>query len=211
MKAEIASECSRLRTRLGLRGAKTGKIALGYLLLLSIFGVLLPWLKGRDFLDSVTLGAYALLGVIFAAPAAAAEFEDVPTRSRVLARVAVSVAYGEVIAGSMLLLGLATVYLSHWGRIVVGPDLRSLGECALLGFSLSLAVCAAAAWMTLRFSPTASKASIRMVFFGLLAAFYLRSGWLPLVALRGAAIALLLSLAFLLAARAVAGGRSGKQ
>ena len=212
MRADLASESSRLRMRLGFREAQWTKAAVGYLILIGVFGVFLPWLKGRDFLDSVILGAYSLLGVVFAAPAAAAKFEATPTRSEVLARVAVSVAYGELLAGSLVLLGLSTVYLSRWGRIVVGPDLRSLAECALLGVSLSLAICAAGAWVSVRFSPPAARTCVRMVFVGLLVSFYLRSGWLPAVALRAAGISMLISLVFLMAlgVRTVATGRSEK-
>jgi hypothetical protein len=212
MTAEFAAECSDLRERLGFQKPRWSKTALAYLLLTGVFGILLPFVKGRDFLDSVILGGYASLGVVFAAPAAGSEFEQTPSTPRVLARVVISVLYGELLAGALVLLGLLTIYISRWGRIVVGPDLRSLGECALLGVSLSLALSAFAAWTSLRFSPSASRRSIRLLFLGLLAAFYLRSGWLPAIALRGAAIALLLSLVFLiiLIARPVADGSREK-
>jgi hypothetical protein len=101
----------------------------------------------------------------------------------------------------MLLLGFTTVYALRWGRIVVGPDLQSLAECAAFGLMLSLAVSTAAVWLSVRFSPGIAKGVVRLVFLGLLAAFYFRSGWLPTVALRGAGIALLASMVFLLALR----------
>jgi hypothetical protein len=73
-----------------------------------------------------------------------------------------------------------------------------------------LAACTAASWISLRFSPGAAKGVVRVVFLGLLAAFYLRSGWLPTIALRGTGIALLASILFSLALRTTlaAGGRS---
>jgi hypothetical protein len=50
-----------------------------------------------------------------------------------------------------------------------------------------------------------------VAFLGLLAAFYLRSGWLPQVALRGAGIGLLASILFFLALRTtLAAGGSRK-
>jgi hypothetical protein len=94
----------------------------------------------------------------------------------------------------MLMLGITTVYLSRGGRIAVGPDLRSLAECAALGLMLSWAVSTATVWISLRTSPQTAKAVVRLVFLGLLAAFYFRSGWLPAVALRGAGFALLASI-----------------
>lgn len=194
MTAELAEEASNLRARLGFQDTGWMRVLPVYLLVIAIFGVFLPWQKGRDFLDSVILGAYACLGVVFAAPAAAPEFEKVPTIQTALARVLISVFYGELLAGAMLMLGITTAYVSRGGRIVVGPDLRSLAECAALGLMLSWAVSTAAVLTSLRTSPQTAKTVIRLVFLGLLAAFYFRSGWLPAVALRGAGFALLTSI-----------------
>lgn len=194
MKAELAEEASNLRTRLGFDRAGWMRSLPVYLLLVGIFGVFLPWLRGRDFLDSVILGAYACLGVVFAAPAAAAEFDRFPTMPRALARVVISVSYGELLAAVMLVLGIVTVYVSHGRRIVVGPDLQSLGECSAFGLALSGAVSMAAVWLTVRTSPRTAKGAVRLVFLGLLVVFYLRSGWLPAIALQGAGIALLASI-----------------
>jgi len=201
MQGALAKEASNLLTRLGFEGQGWIRSLPVYLLVIGVFGVFLPWLRGRDFLDPVILGAYACLGVVFAAPAAAPEFERLPTIQNALARVAISVFYGEVLAGTMLLLGIATVYVSRGGRIAVGPDLRSLGECAALGLALSWAVSTATVWLSLRTSPRAAKTAVRLAFLGLLAAFYLRSGWLPTVALRGAGIALLASILLFVALR----------
>jgi hypothetical protein len=209
MKAYLAKETANLRARLGFQGASWVRALPIYLVVIGVFGVFLPWQKGRDFLDSVILGAYACLGVVFAAPAAALEFERIPTVQQALARIGISVLYGEFIAGATLLLGIATVYVSRAGRIVVGPDLQSLAECAGLGLSLSLAVSTAAVWLSVRFSPRAAKTGVRLVFLGLLAAFYLRSRWLPTIALRGAGIALLAFILSFLALRAtLTGARS---
>ena len=97
MKADLAEEASKLRQRLGFQKASWIRALPVYLLVIGIFGVFLPWQKGRDFLDSVILGAYACLGIVFAAPAAAAEFEKDPTIQVALARVAISVLYGELV------------------------------------------------------------------------------------------------------------------
>lgn len=201
MKMGLAQEASDLRGRLGFQGPGWIRAMLLYLLLIGVFGVFLPWQKGRDFLDSVMLGAYACLGVVFAAPAAASPFENDPKIGRASARVAISVLYGELVAGAMLLLGIITVYVVHRDRILVGPDLQSLLECAAFGLALSLAVSTAAVWLSVRFSPGAAKGAVRVVFLGLLAAFYFRSGWLPSVALRGAGIALLASILFFIGLR----------
>ena len=202
MKAALAEEASNLRVRLGFQAAGWVRTMLVYLLVIGIFGVILPWQKGGDFLEPVVLGAYACLGVVFAAPMAALEFETRTTMRRALARVGISVLYGELVAGTLVAMGITTVYVSHGGRIVVGPDLPSLAECAALGLTLSLAVSTTAVWLSVQVSPGAAKTSVRVLLLGLLAAFYLRSGWLPTVALRGAAVALLAFVLALLALRA---------
>jgi len=210
MTAELAEEASNLRVRLGfLRAGWIRSLPL-YILVIGVFGVWLPWQKGRDFLDSVIRGAYGCLGVVFAAPVAAAEFERFPTVQKALARVVISVFYGELLAATMLVLGIATVYVSRGGRIVVGPDFQSLAECAALGFALSWAVSTAAVWLSLKISPRAAKTVVRLVFLALLAAFYLRSGWLPAAAVRGAGIGLLASVLLFVALRSTLTSRNPK-
>lgn len=201
MRSELADEASQLRAHLGFHATAWIRAMLLYLLLIAIFGVLLPWQKGREFLDSVILGAYACLGVVFAAPAAALGFEEIPALRKAVARVAISVLYGELVAGAILLVGMLTVYVLRWGRIVVGADLQSLAKCALFGLALSIAVSTTAVYLSVRFSPRVAKTAVRLVFLGLLAAFYLRSGWLPTVALRGAGIALAASILLIFALR----------
>lgn len=210
MKAELAEEASGLLTRLGFKNTGWTRTIPVYVLVIGIFGVFLPLQKGRDFLDSVILGAYACLGVVFAAPAAAPEFDQFPAARKALARIVITVLYGELLAGTLLLLGIATVYVSRAGRIVVGPDLQSLAECVALGLTLSWAVTTATVWISIRISPSAAKGAVRLVFLVLLAVFYLRSGWLPVVALRGAGIALLASLVFFAALRATLAAGSRK-
>jgi hypothetical protein len=205
MRAVLAEEASGLLARMGLRGRAWIRGVPIYILLLGVFGVFLPLQKGRDFLDAVMLGAYACLGVVFAAPAASSGFETRPTIGRAVARVFVCVLYGELIAGVMLLLAVSTVYISRGGRIVVGPDLRSLAECLALGCALSLAVTTAAVWLSVTFSPRLARGVVRLIFLGLMAAFYFRSGWLPTVALRGAGIGLLAWLLFFTGLRGTLG------
>jgi len=202
MSADLAEEASHLRVRLGLQGKGWIRSLPVYLVVIAVFGVFLPWQKGRDFLDSVILGVYACLGVVFAAPAAAAEFTTFPTIRHALTRVMISVFYGELVAVILLFLGLITVYILRAGRIVVGPNLQSLGECLALGLTVSWAVSTAAVWVSVRMSPRAAKNVVRLVFLGLLTAFYFRSGWLPAVALRGVGIALLACILSFLALRA---------
>src|ERR1700704_6683986 len=61
------------------------------LLILAVFGVVLPLLKGLDFFDPLILGAYTCMGVVFAPPAAASSFATA-SLSAAHARIAVCVA-----------------------------------------------------------------------------------------------------------------------
>jgi len=81
---------------------------------------------------------------------------------------------------------------------VVGPNLQSLSECLWFGLTMSLAITTAAVWLSVRFSPTVSRGVVRLMFLGLVAAFYLRSGWLPVIALRGAGLGLAAAVIFFL-------------
>lgn len=160
------------------------------------FGTWLPYLKGQDFLDAVVLGAYLCLSVVFAAPAAAGSFETLPPSfNAAVARIVVCVLYGTLMTFSMLLAGLIVVYTTR--VIVVGPDLRTLGETGAFAVMLALAVTSMVAWISVRYSPRLGKGSARIIFMGLLLLFFLNSRRLADVALTGAAISAVFALASL--------------
>jgi hypothetical protein len=56
MRAVLAEEASGLIGRLGFQGAAWIRAVPIYLFLIGIFGVFLPWQRGRSFLDAVILG-----------------------------------------------------------------------------------------------------------------------------------------------------------
>jgi len=143
------------------------------LLILAVFGVALPFLKGLDFFDPLILGAYTCLGAVFAPPAASSGFV-IPSRAGAEVRIAVCVAYGELMALGMTLLGVATVYFSHLGGPFFPPALDALLESAVFGFLLTIALSTMAVWLTLRYSPGIAKLALRLVFLALLAWFFLR-------------------------------------
>ena len=130
MRAALAEEASGLIARLGFQGPARIRAVPIYLVLIGIFGVFLPWQRGRSFLDAVVLGAYACLGVVFAAPSASSPFDGRPTISRAGARIAISVFYGELLAVTMLLGLVATFYLRS----------GCLPTVALRGAGITLAV-----------------------------------------------------------------------
>ena len=161
-----------------------------YVALIAVFGVLLPWTEGLDFLDPVMTAAYACLGVLFAGPASAEMFalKRPASLKAALQRVAKAVLYGEGLALTMLIAGVATVSISR-GRRLRLPELDVVGEAGLLGLMASAALALMAGWITLRFSHGAARRALRFVFLLMLVAFFFWSRWLADSALRGAAVA----------------------
>ncbi len=159
-----------------------------HLALVAVFGILIPLWKGVDFFDPAITAAYACIGMIFAAPAAAQGFSISRPQSmgEAFSRVGKAVLYGEVLAVLFTMVGVATVSLTHGPRLML-PELDVLGETALLGLTGSVAVAGLAGWVTLRFSATAARMGMRLIFLALLVAFFFSARRLPDVALGAAA------------------------
>jgi hypothetical protein len=169
------------------------RVVLLHLALIAIFGVLLPLRKGISFLDPVMISAYACLGVLFAAPAAAVAFAKgrPQTMREAFWRTAKAVGYGEGLALVILVAGVVTVSVSV-GRLLL-PELDVLAEAALLGLAASIALALLAGWMTLRFSAGAARYGMRAIFLGLLLLFLFQAQRLPDVPLRGVELSVALS------------------
>ena len=172
------------------------------IVLLGVFGILLPWSKGVDFLDPVMIGAYACLGGLFAAPAAALAFSGgCPKTFGVAARmIGRAAGYGEGLVMGMIGLGIATVNVGRAGRLRL-PELDSLGATGLFGLMMTLAFACGAAWITLRYSASTARRISRIVFLLLAVAFFYGSRWLPEVALEGAGVSAILTATFALLLR----------
>jgi hypothetical protein len=169
------------------------RVFLLHLALITIFGVLLPLRKGLGFLDPVMISAYACLGVLFAAPAAAMAFSKSrpQTMRATFGRIAKAVGYGEGLALVILVAGVATVSVDR--RRLLLPELDVLAEAALLGLAGSIALALLAGWMTLRFSASAARLGMRVIFLGLLLLFAFQAQRLPEAPLRGVELSVALS------------------
>jgi len=160
-----------------------------YLMVVGLFGILVPFQKGLGFLDPVILTAYACLGAVFAGPVAVQLFERVPASvGEALRRVLGAFLLGEAIVVLLLALGLGTVRLTHRG--IFPLDAAALAGGIVLGAALSLALSGMAAWIRTSYSATVATSALRGVLLALLIAFLFRSRWLPDVAWMGAGIAL---------------------
>jgi hypothetical protein len=175
-------------------GVQPLRTTLLHLALILIFGIILPRSKGIEFLDPVMISAYACMGVIFAAPAAAARFAKGRPQSmqEAFERAWKAAGYAEGMALLMLAAGIVTVNLSrpgHWRW----PELDTLGESALLGLTATITIALIAGWVTLRFSQRAAQLGMRALLVILLLLFLTGSQRLPDVALPGAVLCLAIS------------------
>ncbi|MDP8990238.1 MAG: hypothetical protein M3N41_09210 [Acidobacteriota bacterium] len=139
------------------------------------------------------ISAYACLGVLFAAPAAAVAFSKgrPQTMREALWRTGKAVGYGEGLAAMILAAGVVTVSISR-KRLLV-PELDVLAEAALLGLFSAMALALLAGWMTLRFSAGAARYGLRAIFLGLLLLFLFQGQRLPDVPLRGVELSVALA------------------
>lgn len=164
-----------------------------HLILIAIFGVFIPLRKGLGFLEPIMITAYACLGGLFAAPAAASAFSKgrPQTMREAGVRAAKAVAYGEGLALVMLSGGVVSVSVAQ-GRALY-PELDVLGLGAALGLAASTALALFSGWMTLRFSAAWARVGMRLVFMGLLILFVLEGSRLPEIPLRGVELSVALS------------------
>jgi len=111
-----------------------------HLVLIAIFGVFLPLRKGLGFLEPIMITAYACLGVLFAAPAAAKAFSKgrPQTMREAGLRAAKAVGYGEGLALVMLIAGVVSVSVAQ-GRALY-PELDVMGLGIALGLDASTAL-----------------------------------------------------------------------
>jgi hypothetical protein len=142
-----------------------------------IFGVILPWYKGLTLLQPLILLAYALMALLFVAPAAS-EFWAVvekPVSARsILTRILAIVGYGWGIALAMLITAVVTLNVLYRGPRLLIPPEPFLASVVLLSLTASTAVAAICSLLAKRFSAATAKATIRAFF--LLALFGLAFG-----------------------------------
>lgn len=153
---------------------------------MAVFGILIPYWKGADFFDPAITAAYACIGALFSGPAAAQAFSASRPQSMrdACLRAGKAILYGEGLAVTFLAIGTATVGLSRGGRWML-PELDVLAETGLLGLAGTMAVAAWAGWAALRFSQTVARLMMRVLFLGLLIAFFYNARRLTDIALPG--------------------------
>jgi hypothetical protein len=147
-----------------------------------IFGVLVPWYKGFTLLQPLIVMAYALMALLFVAPAAS-EFwpvlEKPVTAAAVLARLLSIVGYGWGIAMAMLAVAMVTLNLGYRSNRILSPPVPFLAAAALFSLTASWAVAVICALLARRFSANMAKASVRIVLLLALLGWAFNSSILP--------------------------------
>jgi hypothetical protein len=150
--------------------------ALVVLMVVIVFGILVPIYKGFAFLDPRIIAAYACLALLFVAPASA-ELGSAP--GRILGKIAIIVAWGWGITVLILCTALVTLNVMIRRGGFAAPPLDF--SAAVLTFSLiaSTAIAMLGVVLARRFSAAAVKNMLRTAFLILLLALAFGSRVLP--------------------------------
>ena len=156
----MLKELANLLRRAGGPGSLVSHLAV-----LAAFGVLVPWVKGFEFLDPLILLAYTAIPILFVAPASTAVFAEPPKGApAVISKLAAVMLYGWGIGVLVLLCGLATVNIADWYGHLVLPSTKFLIDALLLGFCASLFVASLGALLTSTLAPNPARNILRLAF-----------------------------------------------
>lgn len=141
------------------------------LLVALLFGVLVPYIKGIEYLDLFLLIPYSLLSLFFVAPMAVDAVFANPARGVPLRALYRAVVVGWFQGVAVLWLGIATVSWRN-GHFIAPPVAVGL-SLAVMSFFACLLVGAISAWTANRTpNSSAAKGRLRMSFLLLLVAFF---------------------------------------
>ena len=139
------------------------------LLIVVVFGVLVPWWKGYDFFDPVLIASYACLALLFVAPASAEAFAGGHLSGAVaLRRLAIILAYGWGVTLLILVTGVLTVNFLHWRGGMITPRPSLSASMMLFSLAACAAVGAGCALMARRLSARTIKSIMRFAFLAVL-------------------------------------------
>jgi len=140
-------------------------------LLVSLFGILVPYYKRYDFLDPVLLAAYFCLPLVLAAPMAADSLAGSATTVAATVRSVLLVAlYGWGLGMVIIAAGLITVNAVIWHGHVLMPGAVFLAAGALFSGTSALAVVILGGFIAHRFSASTAKMTLRLLFLSFLIA-----------------------------------------
>ena len=144
------------------------------LLIVALFGILVPWYKRYDFLDPVLLAAYFFLPLVLVAPMAADALAGSADSVAATVGRALLVAFcGWGLGVVIVAAGLITVNAANWhGRLLL-PGGAFLAAGALFSATAALASVIVAGMLAHLFSAATAKTILRLVFLAALVAMVL--------------------------------------
>ena len=135
-----------------------------------LFGVVVPLVRGLDFLNPLLLSAYLLLAVVIVAPAAATAFagnEALDPREAV-GKLALVSGFAWGLALATVAAGLITVNVaSHYNRMLL-PNLPFLAAAVLSSAAATVFTALVAAIVARRYSAEIARNAVRLMFLGLM-------------------------------------------
>lgn len=156
--------------------------ALILVIVVLIFGVLVPWYKGVTILQPTIILAYALMALLFVAPAASEFWSAIPrpvSPGAVGSRILAIVGYGWGIAVVMLITALVTLNLANRSERILVPPRAYLAATLVFSLTASAAIAVLCALLAGRYSAATTKAILRGFFLLLLIVLAFGSRVLP--------------------------------
>jgi len=144
------------------------------LLIVALFGILVPYFKRYDFLDPVLLTAYFCLPLVLVAPMAAdALAGSADSVAATVGRALLAALYGWGLGMVIVAAGVMTVNAANWhGRLLL-PGGAFLAAGMVFSATATLAAVIVAGLLAHLFSTRAAKTILRLLFLALLVAMVL--------------------------------------
>ena len=134
-----------------------------------LFGIVVPLVRGLDFLNPLLLSAYMMLGVVIVAPAAASAFsgsEKIEPRAA-LRKLGAVTGFAWGLALATVAAGLITVNVaSHYHRVLL-PNGSFLAAGVLSSATATVFTALLAAIVARRYSVDVARNAVRLIFLGL--------------------------------------------
>ena len=135
-----------------------------------VFGVLVPYYKGLEFLDPVVILVYACMSLLFVVPASAEIFaaNESMANAEITSRLGMILAYGWGTTLLMLISGIVTVNVTNWHGRMLLPSPALLASAVSLSLIATIAVISGTALLARRLGAGSAKSLLRISFLILL-------------------------------------------